>query len=91
MRPITDDPKPRYATKALLPDGQGTLYGMLYHTVETVLTCISISRSEGEFLQVARADPRRTVDQASWPSHLLQHLTPHFDFPLILLHDWPLQ
>jgi hypothetical protein len=50
VRPITDDPEPRHATKALLPDGQGTLDGMLHHAIETALTCIGISRSEREFL-----------------------------------------
>ena len=50
MCPITDDPKPRYTAKALLPDGQGTLDSTLHHKVETALTCISISGSEREFL-----------------------------------------
>ena len=91
MRPITDDPKPRQATTALLPGIQDALYGMLHHAIETALTCIGISGSEREFLQIARADTGRTVDQAGWPSHLLQHLAPHFDFPLVLLHDGALE
>jgi hypothetical protein len=90
VRPITDHPKPRHATEALLPDGQSTLYGLLHHVIEMALTCIGIARSERKLLYVTRADTGRTVDQAGWPSHLPKHLAPHFDFPLVLLYDWTL-
>ena len=54
MRPITDDPKPRHATKALLPDGQGTLYGMLHHAIETALTLSPLRSSDVHAIQKVR-------------------------------------
>ena len=90
MCPIADDSNTWETAKTLLPGGEGALHRALRHRCETALPGVGVPRGQRQLLQVARTDTGRTVDQASWPANLLQHLAPHFDFTLVLVYDWSL-